>query len=121
MPNNPVQIVLNTRDFFVMPERKRRGPAKDFFEDRDKEFAAHREKLLEQVEGVKSSFQRSGVTSGVVKVRMRREAWAKSHRPNRALFPPNKRPCVGASGVGELFYWVSALDLPELQSEIAKA
>jgi hypothetical protein len=121
MPNNPVQIVLNTRDFFVVPEGKRRGPAKDFFEDRDKEFAAHRGKLLEQVEGIKSSFQRSGVTSGILKVRMRREAWAKSHRPNRALFPPNKRPCVGASGVGELFYWVSAQDLPELQSEIAKA
>jgi hypothetical protein len=121
MPNNPVQIVLNTRDFFVVPEGKRHGPAKDFFEDRDKEFVVHRAKLLEQVEGIKTSFQRSGLSSGIVKVRMRREAWAKSHRPNRALFPPNKRPCVGVSGVGELFYWVTARDLPELETEIGRA
>jgi len=52
---------------------------------------------------------------------MRREAWAKSHRPNRALFPVDKRPCVAVSGVGELFYLVSAEDLPELETEIAKA
>jgi hypothetical protein len=121
MPNNPVQIVLNTRDFFTVPDHKRWGPAKDFFADRDKQFAEHRGKLLEQVDGIKSSFQRSGMTSGILKVKMRREAWAKSHRPNRALFPPDKRPCVAVSGVGELFYLVSAEDLPELQTEISKA
>jgi hypothetical protein len=121
MPNNPVQIVLNTRDFFMVPDRKPRGPAKDFFEDRDKQFVEHRQKLLEQVDGIKSSFQRSGATSGILKVKMRREAWAKSHRPNRALFPPNKRPCVAVSGVGELFYLVSAEDLPDLETEITKA
>jgi len=121
MPNNPVQIVLNTRDFFMVPDRKPRGPAKDFFEDRDTQFVEHRGKLLEQVDGIKSSFQRSGTTSGILKVKMRREAWAKSHRPNRALFPPNKRPCVAVSGIGELFYLVSADDLPDLETEIAKA
>src|SRR5580700_8356708 len=121
MPNNPVQIVLNTRDFFMVPDHKRWGPAKDFFEDRDKQFVEHRRKLLEQVDGIKSSFQRSGMTSGILKVKMRREAWAKSHRPNRALFPVDKRPCVAVSGVGELFYLVSAEDLPELETEIAKA
>jgi subtilase family protein len=121
MPNNPVQIVLNTRDYFVVPEPGRWGPAKDFFEDRDREFAEHRDRLLDQVEGIKSSFERSGVASGVLKVKMRREAWAKSHRPNRVLFPPNKRPCIAVSGIGELFYLVAAGDLPELETEIAKA
>jgi hypothetical protein len=121
MPNNPVQIVLNTRDFFVVPEPGRWGPAKDFFEDRDREFAEHRDTLLDQVEGIKSSFEKSGIASGVLKVKMRREAWAKSHRPNRVLFPPNKRPCIGVSGVGELFYLVAAVDLPEIETEISNA
>jgi hypothetical protein len=121
MPNNPIQIVLNTRDFFTVPDRKPRGPAKDFFENRDKEFVVHRDRLLGQVERIRSSFQKSGLTSGVLKVKMRREAWAKSHRPNRALFPPNKRPCIAVSGVGELFYFVSSQDFPEIEGEIAKA
>jgi len=53
----------------MVPDHKRWGPAKDFFEDRDKQFVEHRRKLLEQVDGIKSSFQRSGMTSGILKVK----------------------------------------------------
>jgi hypothetical protein len=121
MPNNPVQIILNTRDYFVAPDPGRFGPAKDFFEGRDQDFAEHRGKLIRQVASVASEFQRSGITSGVLKVSLRREAWAKSHRPQLALFPPEKRPCIGVSKLGELFYHVTAEDVQELQQEIAVA
>src|ERR1700734_1840506 len=121
MPNNPVQVILNTRDYFVSPDPGRFGPARDFFEDRDQEFSVHRDKLVRQVAAINTAFQRSGMTSGVVKVNLRREAWAKSHRPNRALFPPGKRPCIGVSNLGELYYHVTTDDITELGQEIGAA
>jgi hypothetical protein len=121
MPNNPVQVVLNTRDYFVVPDPGSYGPAKDFFKDRDQEFVEHRDKLLRQVRSIATAFQRSDMVSGVVKVSLQREAWAKSHRPQRALFPPSKRPCIGASKLGELYFHVTADDVAELGQEIAVA
>jgi hypothetical protein len=121
MPNNPVQVILNTRDYFAAPDAGRFGPAKDFFDGRDIEFVEHRAKLLNEVASISSTFKQSGVSSGVVKVNLRREAWAKSHRPHRALFPPEKRPCIGVSRLGELFYHVTVDDLEELTQEITTA
>ncbi|MGA2571693.1 MAG: S8 family peptidase [Terracidiphilus sp.] len=121
MPNNPVQVILNTHDYFVSPEPGRVGPSKDFFQDRDQEFADHRDRLLHQVQSIATTLQQSGFDSGVVKVNLRREAWAKSHRPNRALFPPEKRPCIGASSLGELYYHVTAEDMVEVSDEINTA
>lgn len=121
MPNNPVQVILNTRDFFVSPDPGRVGPSKDFFQDRDHEFVAHRDQLSRQVQSIASVLHQSGFDAGVVKVNLRREAWAKSHRPNRALFPPEKRPCIGVSSIGELYYHVTAEDIEEVRSEIQAA
>ncbi len=121
MPNNPVQVILNTRDYFVSPEPGRVGPSKDFFQDRDQDFVDHRDKLSRQVQSIASVFQQSGLDAGIVKVNLRREAWAKSHRPNRALFPPEKRPCIGVSSIGELYYHVTRDDINEVQSEIQTA
>lgn len=121
MPNNPVQVILNTRDFFVSPDPGRSGPSKDFFQDRDQEFVAHRDQLSRQVQSIASVLQQSGFDAGVVKVNLRREAWAKSHRPNRSLFPPQKRPCIGVSSIGELYYHVTADDMEEVRSEIQAA
>jgi len=72
MPNNPVQVILNTRDYFVAPEAGRFGPSKDFFEGRDQEFVVHRDKLIRQVASISTAFQRSGATAGVLKVSLRR-------------------------------------------------
>jgi hypothetical protein len=121
MPNNPVQVILNTRDYFVSPEPGRVGPSKDFFQDRDTDFVAHRDRLFRQVQSIATVFQQSGIDAGVVKVNLRREAWAKSHRPNRALFPSEKRPCIGVSGLGELYYHVTVDDMAEVRDEIQTA
>lgn len=121
MPSNPVQIVLNTKDYFTVPDPSRRGPAKDFFEDRDQEFVDHRDKLIRQVTSIATAFERSNLSAGVVKVSLNRAAWAKSHRPQRILFPSGKRPCVGASQIGELYYYVTKDDVAELEQEITTA
>jgi hypothetical protein len=97
------------------------GPPKDFFVDRDAEFVQHRDKLRKQVASVSTGFKQSGLSTGVIKVTLRKEAWAKSHRPERALFPPDRRPCVGAAKLGELFYMVSADDLRDLDIQISNA
>lgn len=121
MPSNPVQVVLNTKDYFTVPDPGRRGPAKDFFEDRDQEFVDHRDKLIRQVTSIATAFERSNLSAGVVKVSLNRAAWAKSHRPQRVLFPSGKRPCVGASQIGELYYYVTKDDVAELEQEITTA
>jgi hypothetical protein len=121
MPNNPVQVILNTRDYFVSPEPGRVGPSKDFFQDHDQEFVDHRDKLSQRVQSIATAIEQSGLGSAVVKVSLRREAWAKSHRPNRALFPPEKRPCIGVSSLGELYYHVTLEDMVEVSDEVKTA
>lgn len=121
MPNNPIQVVLNTRDFFETPDSIRGGHSKDFFEGRNEEFAEHQGKLLKQIEHIQAAFQQSRMPSAVLKVTLRRDALAKSHRPQRSLFPPEKRPCIAASDLGELFYSVSDEGLVELQNRISAA
>jgi hypothetical protein len=73
--------------------------------------------LIKQVTSISTAFQQSGASSGVLKVSLRKEAWAKSHRPQRALFPPSKRPCIAVSNLEELYYHVTADDVRELASE----
>jgi hypothetical protein len=121
VPNNPVQIVLNSRDYQSVPEKLARGSQKDFFAGQDAEFVAHKQKLKQQLASVSSSFQQSGVTSGVVRVTLRREAIAKSHRPIDVLFPMDKRPCIGSADIGELFYFLKSADITEIGLEINKA
>jgi hypothetical protein len=121
MANNPVQVILNTRDFFVVPESNGFPKLKDFFEDRDQEFVQHRDRLLHQAIFIGTAFQQSGLSSGVLKVTLRKEAWAKSHRPQRALFPPGTRPCIAVSKLGELYYHVTREGISELEREISAA
>jgi hypothetical protein len=121
MSNNPIQVVLNTRDFFVVPDPGRMGYPKDFFESRDKEFTRHRNTLSQQVASITTALQQSSVDTAFVKVRLTKEAWAKSHRPTQALFPPAEFPCVGASRLGELFFQVTPRGLQAVEKQILSA
>ena len=121
MANNPVQVVLNTRDYFVVPEPGRMGHPKDFFQSRDSEFARHRSNLSRQVSAVGAALQQSGVDTAFVRVRLSKEAWAKSHRPTYALFPPTEFPCVGASRLGDLFFQVTPRGLETIEEQITSA
>ena len=122
MPNNPVQIVLNDDAFLRAPEPGRRGTEKDFFENNDAGFKRHRDALSATVEDIIATV--SAWTYGpaaYVRVRMRPEALAKSYRPNNALFTADNFPCVGAGGVGTLYFRAPLLYLPRLRSRIADA
>jgi hypothetical protein len=121
MPHNPVQVVLNTKDFFVVPEPGRMGYPKDFFEGQDANFTRHRSRLSRQVSSISEVLQQSHVESAFVKVRLNKEAWAKSHRPTQSLFPPQEFPCVGASKIGELFFRVTPLNLRDVEDRINSA
>jgi hypothetical protein len=44
---SPIQIVLNDKDYAEARDAGGGGPKKDFFAERDRDFAAHKAKLIE--------------------------------------------------------------------------
>lgn len=82
MPNNPVQIILNDRDFHQAPDPGQPPRNKDFFEGADREFAAHKATLLASVDRIIEHLAKSpNGPAAYLKVQMRNEALAKSYRP----------------------------------------
>jgi len=122
MPNNPVQIILNDDAFLRAPKPGRRGMEKDFFDGNDAGFVRHRKVLLEAVDQIAATVSAWPYgPAAYVRIRMRPEALAKSYRPNNALFTPDNFPCVGAGGVGTLYFRAPLLYLERLRQRIARA
>src|SRR3546814_17060397 len=98
---SPIQIVLNPENYEEAREAGGGGGRKDFFAHRDAEFRTHRDALIEQIEtisGVLSAQSQGDV--GYVKVILRREDWAKSHRPVQSLFSSDRKPVDGGDDLG---------------------
>ncbi|KAJ8137953.1 hypothetical protein OY671_008834, partial [Metschnikowia pulcherrima] len=98
---NPIQIVLNPENYEEAREAGGGGGRKDFFAHRDAEFVKHRTALMGQIDtisGVLSAQAQGDV--GFVKVILRREAWAKSHRPVASSFRNDRTPVVGGGDSG---------------------
>ncbi|WP_028880445.1 S8 family peptidase [Terasakiella pusilla] len=122
MQNNPVQIVLNSKDYVVVPPLRTGGSKKDFFANHDEEFKLHKSKILSQLSNVYTTLKQSKYGSAtIVRAKLREEALAKSHRPTKALFKIAEYPCVGAAGLGELFYLVTSSTVGRLANEVDKA
>lgn len=122
MANNPVQIVLNDGDYVVKPEGKKGGPPFDFFAGRDAEFVKHKAMLATGIQKAATQLDAKHTGGlGYIRVRLRERALAKTHRPVRSLFTPDRFPCVGASGVGELFYFARSDALSGLIDVISEA
>ncbi len=101
---SPIQIILNPENFEQARDKGGGGPKKDFFADRDAEFKAHKKALLMQLDAVSVALaQQPQGAMGYLKVILRRSAWAKSHRPIRALFTPSALPIAGGGDLGELY------------------
>ena len=101
---SPIQIILNPENFEQVRDKGGGGPKKDFFADRDAAFKAHKQALLSQLDAVSIALsQQPQGAMGYVKVILRRSAWAKSHRPIRALFKPDVVPIAGGGDLGELY------------------
>lgn len=121
MASNPIQVILNSDNYLQAKDPVRGGSNTDFFAGNDDEFVAHRESLGKAVGAAQLVLSKSEKKYGHAVVATRQKAWAKSHRPVRSLFTPDRSVVVGGTGIGELLVEVTATSLKEIQSEIEKA
>lgn len=119
---SPVQIILNPDNYEEAREAGGGGGRKDFFAHKDREFTAHRDSLISQLDAISGtlSAQAQGPV-GFVKVILRREAWAKSHRPVAALFRQDRVPVVGGGDLGVMIVEAQPATLGQVAAEIARA
>lgn len=103
MAENPIQFVLNSNEFITPEETNRRGRRKDFYAGQNELFSAHKADVLGQLNGIADIIRTSRKPVSHVKVKLIREAWAKSHRPTSQLLTPNNEcEVVGGSHFGEM-------------------
>lgn len=120
--NGPIEIVLDVRRFQDVRVRPPGGNAKEFFEGDDAGFVAHRSKIQQSLTSVAQRLRASSAGRvGFVRVRMREQALAKSHRPVESLFQPTFAPTIGSSGVGEIIVQVTPFTVDRALGETAKA
>src|SRR5690606_33791754 len=95
---------------------------KDFFANRDQEFRQHKARLIAQLRTIADGLHANPQTDlGYVKVILRRSAWAKSHRPLKALFKPDRTPIVGGADLGVMLVEARPPVLLQIAEEIARA
>jgi hypothetical protein len=122
MPNNPIQIILNDRDFHQAPDPGQPPRNKDFFDGADNAFVAHRDSLLATIDRIIDEISKSPYgPAAYLKVQMRNEALAKSYRPVWWLFKSDQFPCVGADAVGTLYFRAPLIYLKALRQRIGQA
>lgn len=105
MADNQIQFVLNPGTFIGDKELVNGfGPNKDFFVGKDDEFVAHKGVLVQGLVDIEAASRRNAYSRiTYAKVKMRSDAIAKSHRPTKSIFTPNKRNfVVGGAGIGEI-------------------
>ena len=118
----PVQIILNQDSFEQVRDKGGGGPKKDFFANEDSEFVRHKAAISRQLASVSESLgRRSTGNIGILKLVLRRSAWAKSHRPVRALFKPDLTPVVGGGDLGEIFIEARPATLLRIQAIVESA
>ena len=119
---SPIQVVLNPENYEEARDAGGGGGRKDFFAHRDGEFTAHRATLLAQIDTISGvlSAQKQGDV-GFVKVILRREAWAKSHRPIASLFRHDRTPVVGGGDLGVMLVEARPGTLRQVAADIDKA
>jgi hypothetical protein len=120
---NPIQIVLNHTHYHEARDvPSGGGPSTDFFAQRDAEFLKHKAVLQREAKSIATAIgaQPEGQI-GVLKVVLRRSAWAKSHRPVRTLMPLHKWKLVGGGAIGEMQFEATPAALLELEKSISEA
>lgn len=120
---SPIQVVLNAESF-VRDWRRQGGGGehKDFFQGLESEFRAHKGFLITQLEGARRQLARQDEPGlAFMKVVMRSDALAKSHRPVRTLFRSDRVESLGAAAPGELVFAVTADAVEAIKDEANKA
>ncbi|MBX8608505.1 S8 family peptidase [Pseudomonas cichorii] len=118
--NNPVQIVLNSQHYVQHIEVNPGGSNTDFYAGQDNAFISHRAELASAVASLKPGHA-SEETLVYAHVELQENAWAKSHRPNRTLFPLNKIRSLGGSDLGSIVVELKTSDLRKLEEKILSA
>lgn len=126
MANEPVQVVTNPEQLRGKREKSGGGVGDDFFEGDDSGFAQHRDQLAAAALGIVSAMSAEAWldlngNAGHIKVTMRAQAIAKSHRPQRTLFRSSAAPHVATAAVGEPIYSVTSDTLGEIARTIRNA
>ena len=119
---SPVQIILNQTNFEEVRDKQGGGSKRDFFAFRDAEFRQHKVNILDQMNaigGVLASQSQGNI--GVIKVILRREAWAKSHRPTNTLFRNGRIPLIGGADLGEMLFEATPHSIDAVAQAIARA
>lgn len=124
MPNEPVQLLLNTGR--LRAERETSNPVDngtDFYAGNDRAFARHRDGLAAALKAIRDALAADTQFGGVgyVKVTMQRDAIAKSHRPQGALFRARWTPHVATEGIGEPIFAVTTESLTYVIDAIESA
>lgn len=91
----PVQVVLDAQKFVETFVRKP-GPQehRDFYEGNDDGFRVHKEQLIMRVLQIAVALEATESKLGFVRVQVREQALAKSHRPTRVLFTADRVTCL---------------------------
>ena len=120
--NSPVQIVLNAQDYVRVADVNPGGGNKDFYADQDGAFVRHREQLKNQILGLEKVAPAGSLNEILfVRIDLQASAWAKSHRPTKALFPSSSvGPTFGAT-LGSLVVEMSRAAIPRIAAAIASA
>jgi len=124
MAENQIQIVINPRDFIGDKDPIIGfGPNTDFFRGEDEAFVAHKSMLTSQLAAINVASQQNPYSPIIyAKVKMRSNAIAKTHRPTKSLFSPNKRSfVVGGARVGELLIEMHPGSIQKVEQAILRA
>ncbi|TCL83502.1 subtilase family protein [Curtobacterium sp. PhB142] len=119
MANAPVQLVLNSAQFRADRDAPGGGGGHDFYAGRDAAFAEHRDALVADLTGIVAAEVDKPLIH--LRVMMRGDALAKSHRPFGSLFRARLATHVGTQRYGELIFATTSTLLGEVRDLVASA
>jgi hypothetical protein len=122
MANNPIQVVLNAQSYVDFSNNQPGGSNKDFFAGRDSEFGTHKEMLINQVSELQRSLNSLPKDELVyARVELQSDAWAKSHRPTKKVFPARDIASLSGPKIGSIVIEITAEDLPKIIATVRSA
>lgn len=113
--------IKNSRGYIYKPEPNVGGDKKDFFYGDDVAFARHKADLIDKTSLISNKIkERDNRNFATLKVSLKDEAIAKSHRPTNALFN-SKHPVIGGGDIGEIYVQANEKSLTTLVERISQA
>lgn len=113
--------IKNSQTYIYSPEPNTGGENKDFFNGNDTAFAKHKAELIFKISLISQQLQqRSNKKFATLKVSLKEDAIAKSHRPTSAIFN-HKYPVIGGGDIGKIYVQVNEKSLTSLAERLSQA